>query len=306
MKLKQFAVVALVTLAGFGMLMQDAEAKRLGGGKSFGMSRDAGAMKQATPSKPVAPAQNAAPSPAPAAGAAAPPKPASGMSRWLGPIAGLAAGLGIAALMSHFGMGEGMGNFLMIALLVMAGVFIVRMFMARRAAQSGLQYAPAGNSNPDVTHFDSTPVRVPAQTDLPGASAGSMAAVSAPAANIPADFDVEGFVRQAKLNFVRLQAANDRGDMDDIKEFTTPEMFAEIQMQFQERGKGVQQTDVVQLNADLIDVTTEATRHVASVRFHGQLRETPEAAPEAFDEVWHLAKPTDGKRGWMVAGIQQL
>ena len=83
-------------------------------------------------------------------------------------------------------------------------------------------------------------------------------------------------------------------------------MFAEIQMQFQERGKGVQQTDVVQLNADLIDVTTEATRHVASVRFHGQLRETPEAAPEAFDEVWHLAKPTDGKRGWMVAGIQQL
>ena len=304
MKLKQFAVVAFATIAGFGLVIQDAEAKRLGGGRSFGMSRDAGAMKQATPSKPVAPAQNAAPAAPAAAGAAVPPKPASAMSRWMGPIAGLAAGLGIAALMSHFGMGEGMGNFLMIALLVMAVVFVVRMVMAKRAAQSGMQYAGAGNADADAARFDSNVTRFDAQK-VGADSAAAAVAGSAPV-SVPADFDVEGFVRQAKLNFVRLQAANDRGDMDDVKEFTSPEMFAEIQMQYQERGKSAQQTDVIVLNADLIDVVTEATRHVASVRFHGQLRETADATPEAFDEVWHLAKPTDGKRGWLIAGIQQL
>lgn len=300
MRLKHFAVAAFAAIVGFGLFAQDAEAARLGGGRSFGMSRNTGTMKQATPSKPVAPTQ-ATPAQAPAAaGAAVPPKP--GMSRFLGPLAGLAAGLGIAALMSHLGLGEGMGNLLMIALLVMAAVFVVRMVLARRAAQPGMQYAGAG------------PARFEALKGTPGdggtveANAGGKTASGIgadPAINIPAGFDAEGFVRQAKLNFVRLQAANDRGDMDDVKEFTTPEMFAEIQMQYQERGKSAQQTDVVQLDAELLDVSTEATRHVASVRFHGLLRETRDGTPEAFDEIWHLAKPTDGGRGWMVAGIQQ-
>ena len=124
--------------------------------------------------------------------------------------------------------------------------------------------------------------------------------------SIPADFDVAGFVRQAKLNFVRLQAANDRGDLDDIRQFTAPEVFAEVQMQLQERGNSPQQTDVVQLEAELLSVETEAARHLASVRFSGQLREDANGTPQAFEEVWHLAKPTDGSRGWQIAGIQQL
>ena len=129
--------------------------------------------------------------------------------------------------------------------------------------------------------------------------------MGAAARNIPADFDVDGFLRQAKLNFVRLQAANDRGDMDDIREFTSPELFAEIQMQYQERGSKAQETDVMQLNAELLEVVTEDKRHIASVHFSGQLRED-NAAPDAFAETWHLVKPVDGSRGWNVAGIQQV
>ena len=302
MKFRQLAVIAFATFAGFGMLVPDVEAARLGGGRSLGMSRNTGTLKQATPSKPVAPTQNAAPAAAPtAAGAAIPPKPASGMSRFLGPIAGLAAGLGIAAMLSHFGMGEGMASFVMIALLVMAAIFVIRLIFAKRAPQPGMQYAGPGGSN--VTQFDGAPARFEAANTASGTSGGTAADVAS--ANIPADFDVDGFLRQAKLSFVRLQAANDRGDMEDVKEFTTPEIFAESQMQYQERGKSAQQTDVVQLNAELLDVSTEATRHVASVRFHGLLRETPNATPDSFDEIWHLTKPVEGGRGWLVAGIQQ-
>ena len=82
-------------------------------------------------------------------------------------------------------------------------------------------------------------------------------------------------------------------------------MFAEIKLEIDERGRAPQQTDVVTLNADLLDVSEENRQYVASVRFHGAIREVEGAAPEAFDEVWHLAKPVDGSRGWVVAGIQQ-
>lgn len=294
--MKRLVIAAFAAVVGLSLMVPDAEAKRLGGGGSVGMKR------QATPA-PTAPAQAGKPAAAPAAAAApvaAPPKPA-GMSRFLGPLAGLAAGLGIAALLSHFGMGEGMANMLMILALVGLAFFVVRWLMSKRSPQSGMQYAGASPGNAAPANFNPAP----AQFENSGVAA-SGAAVDAPTRNIPADFDVEGFLRQAKLNFVRLQAANDRGDMDDIREFTSPEMFAEIKMQYQERGSKPQETDVMQLNAELLEVVTEDGRHIASVHFSGQLREEANAAPEAFAETWHLVKPVDGSRGWNVAGIQQV
>jgi predicted lipid-binding transport protein (Tim44 family) len=83
-------------------------------------------------------------------------------------------------------------------------------------------------------------------------------------------------------------------------------MFAEIKLEIDERGRAPQQTDVVTLNAELLDVAEEGKQYVASVRFHGAIREVEGAAPEAFDEVWHLTKPVDGSHGWAVAGIQQV
>ena len=131
------------------------------------------------------------------------------------------------------------------------------------------------------------------------------AAAAAAGRNIPADFDVEAFVRNAKVNFIRLQAANDAGNLEDIREFTTPEMFGEIKMNFSERGTATQQTDVVTVNAEVLDVTEESTRYIVSVRFTGLIREESNAAAEPFDEVWHMVKPRDGSKGWTLAGIEQ-
>ena len=138
-----------------------------------------------------------------------------------------------------------------------------------------------------------------------GGTAVAATATAAATANVPADFDVDGFLRHAKLNFVRLQAANDRGDMEDIRQFCSPEMAAEIQVQFHERNQAAQETDVVQLEAALLDVSTEAGQAMASVRFSGLIREEAGAAADAFSEVWHLSKPLDGSRGWTIVGIQQ-
>jgi predicted lipid-binding transport protein (Tim44 family) len=289
--MRKFALALFVAFVGIGMSIQDVEAKRLGGGSSVGMSRSSTPVQKAAPALST-PSQAAAPTAVPAkpAAAAAAPQP-SGMSRWLGPIAGLAAGIGLAALLSHFGMGEGVANFLMILLLVFAAVFVFRLIFRKSQPSPDARLAPAGNA---PMRFEPTPA--------PMASASGTADTMA---NVPAGFDSEGFLRQAKLNFIRLQAANDAGNLDDLKQFLSPEVFAEIQMQYEERGKTRQETDVRQLEVEMLEVVTEGGQHIASVRFHGLIREDAGAA-QPFAEIWHLTKPVDGSSGWRVAGIQQI
>ena len=134
---------------------------------------------------------------------------------------------------------------------------------------------------------------------------GANLASDATAGRIPADFDVAAFVRNAKVQFLRLQAANDAGNLDDIREFTTPEMFAEIQMDMADRAGAQQSTEVLQLEAEVIEVVEETQRYVVSVRFTGAVREQAQAPSEAFTELWHLVKPRQGSGGWVLAGIQQ-
>ncbi len=296
--MKTFSLFAAILALGLTLVTADAEAaRRIGGGKSTGMQR------QATP-----PAQSptAAPGAAKAAPAAAP--QAQPKRSWMGPLAGLAAGLGLAALASHLGFGEELASMLMIGLLVMAVIAVIGIVMRRRAAAqqpgaSGLQYAAAGTDR-------AAPNRSAYETSLPasgGAAPATAAAAvaSAGTGHVPADFDADGFVRNAKVSFIRLQAANDAGNLDDIREFTTPEMFAEIRMSIAERGGAKQETDVVTLDAQVIDVAEEANRYIVSVRFNGLMREEKDAAAETVDEIWHMTKPRDGKTGWVLAGIQQ-
>lgn len=292
--------VALLSLA-VGLAPLTADAKRLGGGKSTGMQRDmpARTAPDATPAKPAAPTQQAAPANA-AAPAAAPKR------NWMGPLAGLAAGLGLAALFSHFGLGEGMGSLLTMLLLAAAAFFVIRLLMRRFMPQpAGL---PAGNT---MTRSGAqvawpSPASAPA---VPAARVEPALAQAAPVgrAFVPAAFDSEGFARTAKTLFVRLQAANDSGDLDDLRRFTTPEMFAELRVDLQERGSAQQQTDVVQVDTEVLDLADDGQRQIVSVRFHGLVREEAGAAALPFDEVWHLAKPHgDDGRSWAIAGIEQL
>jgi predicted lipid-binding transport protein (Tim44 family) len=126
------------------------------------------------------------------------------------------------------------------------------------------------------------------------------------ASNLPAGFDAAGFLRGAKVNFVKLQLANDRGRLEEIREFTTDEMFAELERDVAERRGQSQQTDIEGLEADLVDLATEGDRHWASVRFSGRARESRGVDAVDFAEVWNLVKPADGSSGWLLAGIQQM
>jgi len=305
------------------------EAKRLGKGNSQGMQRDmpARTAPDAAPGKPAqAPAAAAATPAAAGAAAAAVPK-----RNWMGPLAGLAAGLGLVALFSHLGMGEGLANFVMIALLAVAGFFLVRFLLARfgRGAMNngpalsgaGAGAGGAGQQNlPWQQPASSQPAQQPMQRNalddtapamnLPAAQgAPASLATAAPqmaAAFVPATFDSEGFARIAKMIFIRMQTANDAADLNDLRRFTTPEMFASIRLEIQERGNAVQTTDVVKVDAVVLDVAQESDRQIVSVRFHGQVVEEVGAAATDFNEIWHLVKSTgDDSGAWAIAGIEQ-
>lgn len=286
--MKNFLMMAAALVLGFTLQINDAEAKRIGGGGSAGMQRQS-----------VAPSKNHQVAPQQATPPAAAAQPAAQPKRsWMGPLAGLAAGIGLAALASHFGFGEELASFMMMALLAMVVIGVIGFMMRKKAAAQGnpgMQYAGAGA--PFGGHA--------AQRDFTPAG-GSTAPAAASSGNIPAGFDAEGFVRNAKVNFIRLQAANDAGNLDDIREFTAPEMFAEIKLGIDERKGAKQTTDVVQLDAEVIDVTEEASRYIVSVHFSGLIREEEGAAAQPFAEVWHMTKPRDGSRGWVLAGIQQV
>ncbi|QHE91062.1 Tim44 domain-containing protein [Pandoraea fibrosis] len=305
-----------------GMTIADADAKRVGGGRSIGKQSNTVTQRQQTPQQPNQAAPGAAPqqaAPAAAGAGAAGAAAAKPANRWLGPIAGLAAGLGIAALLSHFGMGGAfasmMANVIIIALIAFAAMWLIRRFRGNKSQSQTPAYAGAGNdaSNNSLRQsWDSQqqPSSQPASSAQPSLSAVPAAAAGAAAVaepfGVPAGFDAEGFLRSAKVYFNRLQAAWDKGDQADINEFTTPQMFAEIKMDLEERGKSTNRTDVVQLDAELLGIEQTATEYMASVRFSGLIREAEGAPAEPFNEVWNLTKPVAGSGGWVLAGIQQL
>jgi predicted lipid-binding transport protein (Tim44 family) len=300
-----FAIFAATAFVG----AEIAEAKRMGGGRTFGAQRQATPPAAAPNAAPTAPA--AAPMQSAAAAKAAAPAAAatSGMSRWLGPIAGIAAGLGLAALMSHLGLSEAFGSFLLIALLAVAAVFLVRMFLGRKSQPARpMQYAGAGAGlgNTPGGYETQVPPKAPAGQPAfePVFNGVSTPVAPVAASALPADFDPAPFIQQGKVQFRKLQAAYDQSDRQALSEVMTPEMFAEITQEIADRGTHVP-TEVMQLDAEVLSASTEGDRHWMSIRFHGLLREDGTVLPKAFDEVWNLTKPVKGSSGWLLAGIQQ-
>ncbi len=197
--MKKLTVSLFTLVFGASILADDVEAARLGGGRSIGAQRQVTATpKQATPPTQQQPAT--APQP-------------SGPGRWLAPLAGLAAGLGLGWLFAQGGFGA-VASTLLMALLAGAIVFALTRVLSKQRA-SRPQYAGFGNET----------VAAPPPSQLPGDAGVQPNYRSQFVSNIPAGFDVDGFVKEARRNFLRLQEANDRGDLPRLRQITTEDMF---------------------------------------------------------------------------------
>lgn len=330
----------LVLALAFGA--QEAMAKRMGGGMSFGKKSNNVTQRQAAP--PTAPAQNsgaaapaqnanAASRPAAAPQAAAPKRPMGAM------LGGLAAGLGLAWLASSLGLGEAFGQILMMVLFGVLALAVMGWFMRRRQAagsqgggSSGLAYqgagpagqahVPRGYSEKNVGNdasarpWESTGTAfqsVPTASAAPTANAGSMigaALAGSQSWGVPADFDVDGFLQASKRNFIGLQDAWDRSDIPSLRAMMTDAMLVEIKGQLAEREQShpgvANKTEVEMLEAQLLGIEELDGDYMASVEFSGLIREDASSGATPFREVWNITKSKRGGGGWLVAGVQAL
>ena len=319
---KFMKIMSLVLSAVMLTVSIQADAKRLGGGRSFG--KQSGAVTQRESARPAG--QNAATAPA------ATPSPAVQPPRrpWGAMLGGLAAGLGLAWLAHSMGFGAEFGQFLMFGLLALGLMLLVGWFMRRRVSNqnaSPYAYGGAGSAgNPDhapqynpakvgndasARPWENSITPYPSQTAPNRATAriGSSLMCSGQNWSIPEGFDVQGFVQSAKQNFINLQAAWDRSDIPALRVMMTDDMLLEIQSQLAERGQmvsGPNTTEVVMLEAQLLGIEDLGEGYMASIEFSGLIREDATAGPSPFREVWNMTKPKNGQIGWLVAGVQAL
>lgn len=311
--MKKFLASILIAVTALS-LVADAFARPMGSGRSFGRQSSSVSRMRAPAPAPAPYAPSSQPSyqrPAPAPYAPNQ-MPMQRPSPWRGILGGALVGLGLGALASHFGMGGVGGGFfsslLMLILLVLAVTFIARMFRRKTT--------PA---NPNFNGFNNDPVPASAYQGGTGAQSGAPLGGYQPgfagtttldkphqAWGVPPGFDTDAFLRHAKASFIRMQAAWDRGDLADLREFTAPEVYAELQLQIQERGGQQDYTEVVSIDAQLLGIETTERDYLASVQFNGMIRNAPGAPAEPYVEVWNLSKPLNGSGGWVLAGIQQV
>ena len=317
-----FTLLMAVVLV--GAFTFEAEARRLGGGKSMGRQSSNVTQRQANP--PATPQQPSATPGAAGAGTAA--AGAAARKPWGAMLGGLAAGLGLAWLANSLGLGAGFANILLILLL---GVVVMAVIGAMRrsragangAGNGGMAYQGAGQASP-ATPPQYNPTKVgndasarPWESQAThfsgGANQGSIIGSGLSGSQtwgVPADFDIQGFTDAAKRNFITLQDAWDRSDIPALRSMMTNNMLNEIQAQLNDREREApgkpNKTDVVSLDAQLLGIEELDDVYMASVEFNGMIRENDEPSPSPFREVWNMTKPRDGRGGWLVAGVQAL
>jgi predicted lipid-binding transport protein (Tim44 family) len=325
-----FSAVLALTLSFAGV---DAEAKRLAGGSSIGKQSSNVTQRQAAPpaAAPAAPA---------AAPAAAPKRP------WGAMLGGLAAGVGLAWLASSLGLGGAFSQIIMFALLALVVMVVIGFVMRKLKGQGDGQADGQGGGGQSSSPFAFQGVGGAASATTPknyspenvgndasarpwerngmafeankgsaGATAGTGSMIGSGLTGsqnwgVPAGFDAEGFLKACKANFLTLQDAWDRSDIQNLRAMMTDDMLEQIKVQLAEReshtGGGTNKTDVVMLEAQLLGIEELSDVYMASVEFSGMIREDASAGASPFREVWNMTKPRNGSGGWLVAGVQAL
>lgn len=303
MKSALFSMAALVLSLTF-VLPQTAEAKRFGGGGSFGQQKSMPTQQRQAPSQ----QQQATQTPRQTAAAG---QAATGSAKWLGPLAGLAAG-GFLAWMI-FGEGfEGIQFFdiLLVALLLMGLMMFLRARQRQQqelAYQQGAQPQTRQTTQPVYERSNNAPSTAKSHTEEPlvPVIGSGLTEAAQHGVDAPAWFDEAGFVEGAKQHFIAIQAAWDRGDAAEIESYCTPELFAELQDLMQQVQAGENHTVVDTLYTQVLDQSLEGEYFVVSLGFSGFIQEDRNQAAHAFNEVWHIRRLAKGEGDWQIAGIQQ-
>jgi len=282
-----------VILLSFLIPMEEAQAKRLGGGFSLGKSYTA--PKPVSPSPTYSKQQDAQKSTAPTQSGTA----TTRRSGFGGLMGGLLAG-GLLGALFFGGAFEGI-QLMDILIFGLIGFVLFKLFAGKRKQQPA--YAGMGQGQPRT---DDTQWRTQSEAPQPPIYDGGIgSALAEPELTLPQWFNKKAFLEQACNHFTALQKAWDESNWDELRGYTSPELFEELKAQrarFPER----QHTEVVSVMADLINFIDEQNQVIVSLHFYGWLREDEQGDTAEFSEIWHLSRDmTTENADWFIVGIEQ-
>lgn len=321
-------IMGIVVALGLS-LAPDAEAKRFGGGKSFGSKQSYSQNYSPSRANNNRPDQAQGASQAQPAGAAA----AAGAAK-KGMLGGMLGGLLMGGLLGALFFGGAFDNinFMDILIIAIVGFVLFKLFAMRRKHTGGPTPATAGapysreaapdyqapqnyqapQSNNSGRGFDTDIFSEDKRNATVETVAAEVASGQRPTPGIiPAGFDRAGFLDGAKNAFARMQHAWDQGDLADIRQFSTDKVFAEVQDQHIARSAD-NRTEILNLDAELLQVIEVSGYHEAAVYFEAELREGDtsmqgEIPATTSREVWHFVRPINSRTPtWLLDGIQQL
>lgn len=290
--------------------ISDADAKRFGGGSSFGSrsSYSAPYQRSAAPaSRPANQQQQQGAQPAQAN------KPG-----WAGRggMMGMLGGLALGGLLGSMLGGHGFSGINFMDILVFGGIaFLLYKLFVRKQAGRTTQPAyqrTAHNGHDDVVASYDQPQQSGStgfNTDVlfnKDKQTASSESVQQQFVAVPAGFDQQAFLAGAKIAFANLQKSWDERDLAEIRSLCTDKVFAEIQDQIK-ASTTENRTEILKLEAELLEVREVGSDLEATVMFDSMMREDTNARAEQVREVWHFIKPKNAiQPKWYLDGIQQL
>ena len=318
MEVRQRGLIAGFLTAALLVAPLAAEAKRAGGGKSHGMSR------QAAPTQSYQQPRQATPVQQPSAPATAPAKSGPGVG---GMVAAGVAGAAIGAVAANALADDnsasqaqaqeekgGIPSWIWILLAAAVAFFIFRKMGAKKkvapnpyAPNNGSTQAPFGQQAAPRTSNDNSNIfgqSVGGSAAAPQNNAPFGAAYTNSGSQLPDGTEPAAFLRIARQRFNHIQSMNTASNISEIQRYLTPDLY---QSMYQDIIAN-QDQDVAEfsnLNAMVADSATENGQYVVSVRFTGTVSEDLNSLPQPFAEVWHFVKPAGSTQDWLVAGIQQ-
>jgi len=318
MEVRQRGLIAGFLTAALLVAPLAAEAKRAGGGKSHGMSR------QAAPTQSYQQPRQATPVQQPSAPATAPAKSGPGVG---GMVAAGVAGAAIGAVAANALADDnsasqaqaqeekgGIPSWIWILLAAAVAFFIFRKMGAKKkvaanpyAPNNGSTQAPFGQQAAPRTSNDNSNIfgqSVGGSAAAPQNNAPFGAAYTNSGSQLPDGTEPAAFLRIARQRFNHIQSMNTASNISEIQRYLTPDLYQSMYQDIMAN----QDQDVAEfsnLNAMVTDSATENSQYVVSVRFTGTVSEDLNSLPQPFAEVWHFVKPAGSTQDWLVAGIQQ-
>ena len=318
MEVRQRGLIAGFLTAALLVAPLAAEAKRAGGGKSHGMSR------QAAPTQSYQQPRQATPAQQPTAPATAPAKSGPGVGGMVAAgVAGAAIGAVAANALAYDNSASqaqaqeekgGIPSWIWILLAAAVAFFIFRKMGAKKkvaanpyAPNNGSTQAPFGQQAAPRTSNDNSNIfgqSVGGSAAAPQNNAPFGAAYTNSGSQLPDGTEPAAFLRIARQRFNHIQTMNTASNISEIQRYLTPDLYQSMYQDIMAN----QDQDVAEfsnLNAMVSNSATENGQYVVSVRFTGTVSEDLNSLPQPFAEVWHFVKPAGSTQDWLVAGIQQ-